>query len=129
VHLVNGAWGALAVGIFANGNPLTAAWNGVDTPVTGLLYGGSTQILAQAAQVVSVGLFVFVLSFVFFKVLAAFKVLRSKAADELAGLDVPEMGAQGYSNDDVVMHGGLGSSRMRGSLTASRPPSAAPVTR
>ena len=129
VHLVNGAWGALAVGIFANGNPLTAAWNGVDTPVTGLLYGGSTQILAQTAQVVSIGLFVFVLSFVFFKILAGFKVLRSKAADELAGLDVPEMGAQGYSNDDVVMHGGLGSSRIRGAVTPSRPPSAAAVTR
>ena len=39
VHLVNGLWGLLAVGIFANGNPITAGWNGVATPVTGLLYG------------------------------------------------------------------------------------------
>ena len=120
VHFANGLWGALAVGIFANGNPLTAAWNGVDTPVTGLLYGGSTQILAQAAQVVSVGLFVFVTSFIFFKVLAAFKVLRSKPADELAGLDVPEMGAPGYTNDDVVMHGGLPGPRFKGSTSALR---------
>jgi Amt family ammonium transporter len=129
VHFANGLWGALAVGIFANGNPLTAAWNGVDTPVTGLLYGGSTQILAQTAQVVSIGLFVFVLSFLFFKVLAAFKVLRSKAADELAGLDLPEMGAPGYTNDDLVMHGGLAGSRIRGSMTPNRPPSAAPAAR
>ena len=41
VHFANGLWGLLAVGIFANGNPITAGWNGVDTPVTGLLYGGS----------------------------------------------------------------------------------------
>ena len=129
VHLVNGFWGVLAVGIFASGHPLTAAWNGVDTPVTGLLYGGSTQILAQLAQGVSIFVFVFVLSFIFFKVLAAFKVLRSDPAAELAGLDMPEMGAQGYTNDDVVMHGGLGSSRIRGAVTPTRPSSAASAAR
>ena len=31
VHFVNGIWGVLAVGIFANGNPVTAGWNGVAT--------------------------------------------------------------------------------------------------
>ena len=130
VHFVNGLWGAIAVGIFANGNPLTATWNGVDTPVTGLLYGGSTQILAQLTQVVSIALFVFVLSYLFFKVLAGFKVLRSKPADELAGLDLPEMGAPGYTNDDLVMQGGMSGSRIRGAMTPNRPPStAAPVTR
>jgi Amt family ammonium transporter len=129
VHFVNGMFGALAVGIFANGNPLTAAWYGVDTPVTGLLYGGSTQILAQSAQVVSVALFVFVGSFLFFKVLSGFKVLRSKAADELAGLDLPEMGAPGYTNDDLVMQGGMPGSRIRGAMSPTRPPAAAPVTR
>ena len=30
VHFFNGLWGVLAVGIFANGNPDTAAWNGVE---------------------------------------------------------------------------------------------------
>ena len=68
VHLVNGAWGVLAVGIFANGNPDTAAWNGVESAVTGLLYGGTTQILAQLAEVVSIFVVVFGLSYLFFKV-------------------------------------------------------------
>ena len=40
--------------------------------------------------------FVFGLSFVFFKVLMGAKILRSSRADELAGLDLPEMGAPGY---------------------------------
>lgn len=40
VHFVNGMWGVLAVGIFAVGNPDTAAWNGVESPVTGIV-GGS----------------------------------------------------------------------------------------
>jgi Amt family ammonium transporter len=127
VHFVNGLWGVVAVGIFASGNPATAAWNGVETPVTGLLYGGSTQILAQLTQGVSVGVFVFVLSFVFFKILAAARVLRADAAAEMAGLDLPEMGAPGYTNDDVVMHGGLPGSRLRGAMSTPRASSAAPV--
>ena len=120
VHFVNGMWGVLAVGIFANGNPDTAAWNGVPTPVTGLLYGGTTQILAQLAEVVSIAVTVLVVGFVFFKIVNAIGWLRSKPADELAGLDVPEMGAQGYSNDDMVMHGGLSGGRIRGSMSPLR---------
>lgn len=99
VHFANGLWGVLAVGIFANGNPDTAAWNGVATPVTGLLYGGSTQIVAQLAEVVSITIAVVGLSYLFFKVLNAFGLLRVSAADELAGLDLPEMGALGYPKD------------------------------
>lgn len=99
VHLANGIWGVLAVGIFANGNPDTAAWNGVATPVTGLLYGGPTQILAQFAEAVSLLVFVGGASLVFFKILDALKLLRSEPAHEVQGLDVPEMGVVGYPED------------------------------
>jgi hypothetical protein len=50
------------------------------------------------------------LSFLFFKLIAAFGLLRSDPKHELMGLDMPEMGALGYSNIDVHMHG----VRMRG---------------
>ncbi len=99
VHLFNGIWGVLAVGIFASGNPATAGWNGVSTPVTGLLYGGGTQILAQLAEAISVVVVVGGLSYVFFKILASFGLLRSKAEDELNDLEMPEMGAEGYPKD------------------------------
>jgi Amt family ammonium transporter len=99
VHLANGLWGVLAVGIFANGNLDTAAWNGVATPVTGLLYGNGSQLLAQLAEGLSVLVVAGGLSYVFFKVLAAAKLLRVSAAVELAGLDIPEMGAEGYPKD------------------------------
>jgi Amt family ammonium transporter len=99
VHMVNGAWGVLAVGIFANGNPDTAAWNGVESAVTGLLYGGSTQILAQTAEVVSVFVAVFGLSYLFFKACNAFGLLRVSRKDELEGLDMPEMGSLAYPAD------------------------------
>lgn len=99
VHLFNGIWGVMAVGIFANGNSDTAAWNGVESGVTGLLYGGSTQIIAQLIEVTSIFVAVFGLSYGFFKVLAAFKLLRVSREVELQGLDLPEMGALGYPTD------------------------------
>src|SRR2546422_7921827 len=46
VHGFNGAWGLLAVGIFADGT-YGAGTNGVAGNVTGLIYGGGTQIVAQ----------------------------------------------------------------------------------
>lgn len=107
VHLVNGFWGLLAVGIFANGNPITAGWNGVATPVTGLLYGGGFgQLLVQLIDAVAIFVVTGGLSFLFFKALNAAKLLRSDPAAELAGLDIPEMGVPGYTEVDVVMPGG-----------------------
>jgi Amt family ammonium transporter len=102
VHLCNGIWGVLSVGIFANGNPDTAMWNGVAAPVTGLLYGGHTQIWAQCAEAISIIVVVGSLSYLFFKVLDALHLLRVSRADELAGLDVPEMGSLGYPPDFVA---------------------------
>lgn len=101
VHFVNGIWGVLAVGLFASGNPDTAAWNGVDTAVTGLFYGGSTQIVAQAFEAIAIALFVFGTSYVFFGVLMRAGLLRSRAEDEIAGLDLPEMGSLGYPETDA----------------------------
>jgi Amt family ammonium transporter len=108
VHFTNGVWGLLAVGIFSNGNPSSAGWNGVQTAVVGLIHGGNTQIIAQALEVVSIFVVGFGLSYLFFKVVNAFKMLRSEPADELTGLDMPEMGMVGYTNVDVIMpHGSL----------------------
>lgn len=114
VHFFNGVWGVLAVGIFADGNAVSAGWNGIEGPVTGLLYGGGTQILAQLSEVAAIFVVVGGLTFIFFKVLNALKLLRSAPAHELMGLDVPEMGAQGYSNIDVHMPGGRLSQQVPG---------------
>ena len=122
VHMVNGIWGVIAVGIFSVGNPDSAAWNGMDSAVTGLLYGGSTQILAQIAEAVSIFVFVFVLSFIFFKVLMGMGLLRSNAADEIKGLDIPEMGTPGYVDGGNMISGGRSVPRpiSGGSVGASR---------
>jgi len=121
VHFVNGLWGLLAVGIFANGNPVTAGWNGVLTPVTGLLYGGGvSQLLAQLAEIGSIIVVGGGLTFIFFKILNAAKMLRAAPAAELTGLDIPEMGVPGYTQVDVIMPGG----RLHPQMPASRPASA-----
>src|SRR4030095_4788608 len=85
VHFANGIWGLLAVGIFANANPDTANWTGVPTAVTGLLYGGTTQLGAQVFEVGAIVVFVGGLSYVFFRMLNAFKLLRSARSDEIIG--------------------------------------------
>lgn len=84
VHGVCGLWGVLAVGIFANGT-----YGGV----TGILYGGGAgQLIAQIIGGITVIIWAFGLSYVFFKVLDKFVPLRVHPDDEVAGLDRAEMG-------------------------------------
>lgn len=106
VHFVNGLWGVLAVGIFSVGNPDTAAWNGIDSAVTGLLYGGGTQIIAQIFEMVAVAVFAFGTSYIFFKILMGMGLLRSNPVDEIRGLDMPEMGTPGYVGEGNMIPGG-----------------------
>lgn len=118
VHLANGIWGVLAVGIFSVGNPDSAAWNGMDSAVTGLIAGGFTQIIAQLIEVVAVATFAFGLSYAFFSVLKRAGVLRSRAEDEIAGLDLPETGELGYVADGVEVPGGMSSAPTPAAVTA-----------
>jgi Amt family ammonium transporter len=108
VHFVNGVWGVVAVGIFAVGNPDTAAWNGMDSSVTGMIAGGYTQIIAQLIEVFAITTFAFGLSYAFFSVLKRMGILRSRAEDEINGLDMPEMGEEGYLTDVPVPGGQVG---------------------
>jgi ammonium transporter, Amt family len=106
VHFGNGLWGLIATGLFASGVPASEGWNGVKGTVRGLFYGNGSQLVAQLCEVGAIFVFVFGLSFLFFKLLNALKLLRSKPQDEIMGLDMPEMGALGYNNVDLRMHGG-----------------------
>lgn len=102
VHFVNGMWGVLAVGLFAKGTADTAGWNGVASAPLGLFYGGTTQIFAQALEAIAATVVGFGLSYVLFSVLKRIGLMRSRAEDEIAGLDIPEMGVVGYPEDFVA---------------------------
>ncbi len=96
VHGVNGAWGCIALGLFADGT-YGDGWNGVAGTVKGLLYGDPSQFVAQLIGVGSNILYVGIIGFLVFKLIDLVIGNRVSAADELNGLDVPEMGVPGYS--------------------------------
>jgi Amt family ammonium transporter len=96
VHGVNGAWGCLALGLFADGT-YGEGWNGVAGTVTGLFYGNSSQFIAECVGVLTNIVAVGLMGYVTFKVIKAIVGDRTTANAELNGLDVPEMGVVGYS--------------------------------
>ena len=96
VHGANGIWGVLSLGLFADGS-YGDGWNGVPGTVKGLFYGDGKQFVAELIGAVTCFVFVFVVMYLFFKLCAKTPIgLRSDAADEIAGLDIPEMGVHGY---------------------------------
>jgi Amt family ammonium transporter len=95
VHGVNGAWGVISLGIFADGT-YGDAFNGVPGTVRGLLHGDPSQLVAQVIGPVVNVIFVFSASWVFFKAMDLFLGMRVSPEVELEGLDVPEMGVHGY---------------------------------
>jgi len=73
VHLVGGIWGTLAVGIVGNGD-----------------------FVAQLKGVVVIGAFVFVSSFIVWKILDMVMGLRVGEQEEIEGLDIHELGLEAY---------------------------------
>ena len=112
VHGVNGIWGVLSVGLFANGK-YGAGWNGVARPemiekygsdgVRGLFFGDASQLRAQLLDSAVVIVFGFVMAYVWFKFSNLITPIRVSKEVELEGLDGPEMGCLGYP--DFVLQG------------------------
>ena len=102
VHLFNGVWGVLAVGLFADGTYSPSdALNGVPGKVTGLFYGNPGQLAAGCIGILANLLWVAPTSWLYFW--AAGRLLggnRVSPMVELQGLDVPELGALGYIPED-----------------------------
>jgi ammonium transporter, Amt family len=97
VHGMNGLWGCLALGLFADGT-YGEGWNGVAGTVTGLLYGGGfSQLMAQIVGVTANIIYVGTIGWLMFKFIDKVVGNRVKPEDELIGLDIPEMGVEGYS--------------------------------
>jgi Amt family ammonium transporter len=98
VHAVAGLWGILSVGLFANGT-FGDGYNNVAGNVTGLFYGEHSpkQLLAQLiAAVVCIGWNLIVGGLVFAMIGRLIGSNRVSPEVEIAGLDIPEMGAPGY---------------------------------
>jgi Amt family ammonium transporter len=100
VHLLNGAWGTLAVGLFATDNGLFTT-------------GQAGQLLAQAVGVLSVGAWCAVTGTALFAAIKALNGLRVSQAEEVEGLDMHEHGSLAYPDDVLV---GLGGAARVGSV-------------
>src|SRR3954451_3518586 len=115
VHGVCGTLGVISLGLLANGEYGIDAgcagigWNGTTTAVdadgvaegvTGLFYGGNGggQLLSQLTGVLVIWTVVFGIAFTLFQIQNAVTKggIRSDADEEVAGLDLPEMGVLAY---------------------------------
>ncbi|MFI5181613.1 MAG: ammonium transporter [Thermoanaerobaculia bacterium] len=95
VHGVCGAWGTIALGLFADGT-YGAGWNGVAGNVRGLLFGDTSQLVAQITGVVTNVVFVFATSYGFFRLVERIMGNRVPPEVEGNGLDLFEMGSDAY---------------------------------
>ncbi len=86
VHGICGAWGVLAVGIFAAGN------NGVE----GLVAGNAEQLIPQIVGLLVAAAWGLGAGFILFKAIDLTMGLRASEEEELEGLDGPEHGASAY---------------------------------
>jgi Amt family ammonium transporter len=90
VHLVNGVFGTICVGLFG-----VKGLGGLAND--GLFYGGGvTQLIAQLKGVAAVGGFTFVTSLAAWYLIKVTMGVRVKAEDEVTGLDLAEMGMEAY---------------------------------
>jgi Amt family ammonium transporter len=102
VHLVNGVFGTLAVGLFADKRVASAL--GTDSPLlsNGLLVDGTLkQLGVQALGVISVGAFVFAVAFVLWLVIKVTMGIRVSREEEMRGLDIGEHGMEAYAGFQV----------------------------
>src|SRR6266481_639702 len=106
VHGTCGLWGVLSLGLFADGQSnYGGSWNGVDGSVTGLFYGDPGQFVAQIIGCATLVGVIFTIAYVGNWLVDIFVGQRVSADVELEGLDLPEMGALGYPEFQLVTPG------------------------
>jgi Amt family ammonium transporter len=104
VHGYCGWFGAVAVGIFADGT-YGAGWNGVGAAtylgkagqgVTGLIHGDVSQFLLQLGGATLCAIYAFGFTYIVFKTVNAVSSMRVNKEVELEGLDLPQFGMLAY---------------------------------
>ncbi|HJX02180.1 MAG TPA: hypothetical protein VJ348_03255, partial [Candidatus Humimicrobiaceae bacterium] len=102
VHGACGAFGTIAVGLFAQSKYSTlAGFNNV----SGLFFGGGWQpLLIQLTGVAAAFSFVFSIFLVFFFILKKTMGIRVKNSTEIKGLDIEEHGMEAYSGFQIFLN-------------------------
>ncbi len=108
VHLVNGIWGTLALGLFYDNQVATD----IAALATGLTRG--QQFFVQLKGVIAVGLFTFIGALVVWFILKATMGIRVSAEEEIEGLDVGEHGNEAYPDFVVTSPVGIHGASAKG---------------
>ncbi len=91
VHLVNGIFGTIALGLFAEDSFMPG------TTGNGLFFGGGFNLLwHQLIGVAAVGVFTFAVSYLVWSILKATMGIRVSEKEEIEGLDMGEHGLEAY---------------------------------
>ena len=101
VHMVNGIWGTISLGLFASGefsaigsDPISPD---LSSKLTGLFYGGGSKVLlAQVVGSAIVTIATFTVSYAVMKAIDAFGLLRLSEDGEHDGMDLHEHGISAY---------------------------------
>jgi Amt family ammonium transporter len=101
VHGTCGAWGLIALGLFADGT-YGDGLNNVAGAVKGLFYGDASQFVAEIIGVVVNFVFVFVVMYAFFKTLDKMIPLRVSEEVEFEGLDQSEVAVTAYPDFGIT---------------------------
>ena len=97
VHLINGVWGTLAVGLFAVGPSKAPDALYAVGPAAGLFMGGGIgQLWIQFLGVITVAGITVLLSSIFWMILKALMGIRVTEEEERIGLDISEHGMEAY---------------------------------
>ena len=108
VHLVNGVFGTICVGLFAEPGRVASATGGVGK-WSGLFYGGGfDQLIGQLVGVGATAVYVLLISSAAWLALKYTMGLRVSAEEELEGLDMGEHGQYAYPPQLVVDGFGAG---------------------
>jgi ammonium transporter, Amt family len=108
VHGMCGAFGVIAVGLFADGT-YGFGWNGVAGPVKGLFYGDGGQLVAQLFEVVVGFIWAWGVTYLLFMVIRRFVQIRVSPEVEIEGTDRGEFGQVAYPDYVLVTESDPGS--------------------
>jgi Amt family ammonium transporter len=95
VHLANGIWGTIAVGLFASADAPGGGANGLFNG------GGFESLQAQLIGTVAVAGFTLAVTLTAWFVIKMTLGIRVSAEDESIGLDISEMGMEAYGGDPM----------------------------
>lgn len=90
VHGMGGIWGAIATGIFASPDFVSAGYEG-------LIYGSADLFIGQIIAVVATLVFCFAMSYAIIWLISKFMRVRLSEEEETIGADISELGEPSYN--------------------------------